>query len=139
MKPHHQIPIVECYEPLVPIPTGLFALEEPHPYVKLGAPYHDKSPYYLRQTVLEQLIAAQGRLQQVYPGWQVQIFDAYRPLAVQQFMVGYTFEEMLHERGISANPLAESERQDLLQQVYQFWAIPSADPATPPPHSTGAA
>ncbi|MBD2460177.1 M15 family metallopeptidase [Oscillatoria sp. FACHB-1407] len=139
MKPHHQIPIVECHEPLVPVPKGWFALEDPHPYVKLGAPYHDKSPYYLRQTVLEQLIAAQTRLQQDYPGWRIQIFDAYRPLAVQQFMVDHTFEEMVRSRGLNANQLSEPERQALLQQVYQFWAIPSADPATPPPHSTGAA
>lgn len=27
----------------------------------------------------------------------------------------------------------------MLEQVYQFWAVPNLDPKTPPPHSTGAA
>lgn len=139
MKPHHQIPIEECYEPIVPLPNGVFAVEDPHPYVKLGAPYGVRSPYYLRQTVLEQLMAAQTRLQEHHPHWRIQIFDAYRPLAVQQFMVDYTFQTMLQEQGLDAKQLTESEHEALLQRVYQFWAIPSLDPATPPPHSTGAA
>jgi zinc D-Ala-D-Ala dipeptidase len=139
MKPHHIVPISDCNEPLVAIPSTTFALETPHPYVKLGAPYGDKSPFYLRQSVLEQLLMAQAVLQDRYPGWQIQIFDAYRPLAVQRFMVDYTFAETIRAQGLTLAQLSDSLRESILQQVYQFWAIPSADPATPPPHSTGAA
>jgi len=141
MKPYQQILIVECNEPLLPILPEQFAVETPHPYVKLGAPYGGKSPYYLRQTVLKRLVQAQDGLQQCYSGWRIQIFDAYRPLAVQQYMVDYMFAETVAEtleaRGIEQ--LTDDLRQAILTQVYQFWAVPSSNPNTPPPHSTGAA
>jgi D-alanyl-D-alanine dipeptidase len=139
MKPYQQVPIQECHEPLVAIPLDMFASEFPHPYVKLATPYGDKSPYYLRQSVLERLIQAQHMLQQIRPGWQIQIFDAYRPIAVQQFMVNYMFNQVLVEKSLCIDCLTEAERQEILEQVYQFWAVPSLDPTTPPPHSTGAA
>lgn len=141
MKPYQKIPIFECGEPLVPIPLKHFAVEIPHPYQKLGAPYHGSkadSPYYLRQGVLDGLILAQTQLQQQYPGWKILIFDAYRPVEVQAFMVDYTFTEIAKAQGYT-NQISEAQRQLLLEQVYQFWAVPSLDPKTPPPHSTGAA
>jgi zinc D-Ala-D-Ala dipeptidase len=139
MKPYQHVPIWECNEPLVEIPSGLFALESPHPYVKLGAPYGDKSPYFLRQGVLERLSFAQAWLQQQRPQWKIQVFDAYRPIAVQQFMVDYTFKQALSEAGLEAESLSKTELQAVWEKVYQFWAVPSRDPLTPPPHSTGAA
>lgn len=144
MKPYQKIPIQDCGEPLCPIPLEQFALESPHPYEKLGAPYHlsgTPSPYYLRQGVLERLVIAQDYLQQNYPSWKIKIFDAYRPIEVQQFMVNHATLELLTSQGFppDLNLLSEPDRESILAQVYQFWAIPSADPATPPPHSTGAA
>lgn len=139
MKPYQQIPIVECGEPLIAIPLELFAVESPHPYEKLGAPYGDRSPYYLRQSVLANLITAQNYLQQQHPNWRIQIFDAYRPVEVQQFMVEYSFAQIVADRKLNLSEISESDRQQIWQQVYQFWAPPSLDPATPPPHSTGAA
>jgi zinc D-Ala-D-Ala dipeptidase len=141
MKPYQEIPIAECHEPLVPIPSEYFAFEIPHPYQKLGAPYDRSkadSPYYLRQGVVESSIAAQKHLQQNYPDWQILIFDAYRPVEVQQFMVDYTFTEIAKAQGCKF-PVSEDQRQIILEHVYQFWAVPSLDRATPPPHSTGAA
>lgn len=139
MKPYQRIPICDCGESLVAIPLEQFAVEQPHAYVKLGAPYGDKSPYYLRQGVLQRLLQAQRSLQQIHPYWRIQIFDAYRPLAVQQYMVDYTFAQALAAQGLSPEKLTDAQRHTLLEQVYQFWAAPSYDPATPPPHSTGAA
>lgn len=139
MKPYQMMPIVDCGEPLVPIPLDVFAVETPHPYEKLGAPYGGKSPYYLRQGVLHSLVAAQHELQQMRPGWQLQVFDAYRPIAVQQFMVDHTFAELVGQQEVSAANLSPDQRQAILEQVYQFWAVPSHAAATPPPHSTGAA
>lgn len=139
MKPYHQIAIVDCGESLVPIPAETFALLLPHPYEKLGAPYGNQSPFYLRQTVLDRLIAAQTLLQSSRPGWKIQVFDAYRPIAVQQFMVDYTFQELVQAQNLKAEQLTEPQRQEILAQVYEFWAVPNPDPAMPPPHSTGAA
>ncbi|HEY9645306.1 MAG TPA: M15 family metallopeptidase, partial [Chroococcidiopsis sp.] len=142
MKPYQQVPIDECGEPLVAIPAAGFAFEQPHPYAKLGAPYGDKSPFFVRQGVLERLEQAQVLLQQRYAGWQIQIFDAYRPIAVQQFMVNYTFAQVLVQQGLDPEhpeQLSDRQQQEIWSQVYQFWARPNLDPATPPPHSTGAA
>jgi zinc D-Ala-D-Ala dipeptidase len=139
MRPYHKIPIVECGEPLVEIPLELFAVESPHPYEKLGAPYGDHSPYFLRTSLVDNLIAAQNYLQQMRPQWRIQIFDAYRPVAVQQFMVNYAYAEALQIAGLSEAELSPSQSQAIWDEVYKIWAEPSLDEKTPPPHSTGAA
>ncbi|PSM48537.1 D-alanyl-D-alanine dipeptidase [Chroococcidiopsis sp. CCALA 051] len=139
MKPYQQIQITECGEPLVKIPLEKFAVESPHPYQLLGAPYQGRSPYHLRQGVLDRLLQAQTYLQQSHPQWRIQIFDAYRPIAVQRFMVDYAFSLVLQAEGLTVEQLSPDRQQALWQQVYQIWAIPSTDPKTPPPHSTGAA
>ncbi len=138
MKPYQLVSIQDCQEPLVEIPPQI-ARETPHPYVKLAAPYGDRSPYWLRQGVLERLLSAQAALRRIQPDWNIQIFDAYRPIAVQQYMVSYTFEQLLHSKNLTVDALSPSQRQALLQEVYQFWAEPNLDPKMPPPHSTGAA
>ena len=139
MKPYQKIPILECGEPLVPIPLEQFAVESPHPYEKLGATYTEASPYSLRQGVLAALVTAQATLQQQHPGWCLQIFDAYRPVAVQQFMVDYTFAEVIQAQKLNPATLSDEQRQAIWQDVYKIWAMPSHNPLTPPPHSTGAA
>jgi D-alanyl-D-alanine dipeptidase len=139
MRPYYQVPIVDCGEPLVEIPLELFAVEFPHPYEKLGAPYGDHSPYFLRQGVVNSLIEAQNYLQILHPNWRVQIFDAYRPVAVQQFMVDYTFVQAMQMKGLSKAEISETQRQAIWEEVYKMWAEPSLDEKTPPPHSTGAA
>ncbi len=139
MKPYRQVPIHECGEPLVAIPLARFAVESPHPYVSAGATYADRSPYHLRQGVLDRLIQAQEQLQQLQPGWRLQIFDAYRPVEVQQYMVDYTFRQAVIARGFDPTQLSPADSERIWQDVYQIWAIPSFDLATPPPHSTGAA
>ncbi len=138
MKPYQHVPIVPTNEPIVPVPTLEFDLVNPHPYAKLGAPYGEKSPFYVRSGVLIQLRSAQNILQQIKPGWRIQIFDAYRPVAVQQFMVDYTLQEILTSKGLDQGA-TETDRSQALQEVYQFWAVPNLNPLTPPPHSTGAA
>jgi len=47
---------LECGEPLVPIPLEMFAVVSPHPYQHPEAPYGERSPYHLRQSVLNSLI-----------------------------------------------------------------------------------
>ncbi|MBW4656360.1 MAG: D-alanyl-D-alanine dipeptidase [Kaiparowitsia implicata GSE-PSE-MK54-09C] len=139
MKPYHQVPILECNEPLCSIPLEQFAVPLAHPYASLGAPYGNASPYLLRKDVVQRLRLAQNRLQARQPGWKIQIFDGYRPVAVQHFMVNYTLRELALARGLDVHRLDQHQHQTLLNEVYQFWAVPNPDPTTPPPHSTGAA
>ncbi|MEL6938883.1 MAG: M15 family metallopeptidase [Cyanobacteria bacterium J06598_1] len=139
MKPYQKVPIQDCGEALMPIPLEQFSVVSPHPYQSLGAPYGDRTPYFLRQGVLTQLIQAQKFLQTKAPGWQLEIFDAYRPIPVQQFMVDHTLAQLAEAEGLKINELTAAERSRLHTQVITFWAVPSPNPATPPPHSTGAA
>jgi zinc D-Ala-D-Ala dipeptidase len=139
MKPYQKIAIIECGEPLVPIPLAQFAVESPHPYQKVGAIYPDTSPYHLRQSVLDALVTAQTKLQDLQPGWRLQIFDAYRPVSVQQYMVDYTFAEVLQAEKLNPTSLSDQQQDAIWQKVYKIWAVPNHNPQTPPPHSTGAA
>ncbi|MBU6229256.1 MAG: D-alanyl-D-alanine dipeptidase [Cyanobacteria bacterium REEB459] len=167
MKPYQAIAIQDCGEPLVAIPlrnapdpwgrepnlpfqgerltplgqAGIDPLMAviPHPYQSLGAPYGPCSPFSLRSGVLAALLQAQGLLQQQQPGWGLQVFDAYRPLAVQRFMVQYTFQTLVRDRGLHPEALAPAHHRAIMAEVEQFWASPSDCPDTPPPHSTGAA
>ncbi|MEO0768079.1 MAG: M15 family metallopeptidase, partial [Cyanobacteria bacterium J06649_4] len=99
----------------------------------------EHSPYFLRTGVVQQLLYAQAQLHSQYPGWKIQIFDAFRPIAVQQFMVDHAFAELAQAEGVSVETMSEEVRSRLQSEVIKFWAVPSADPNTPPPHSTGAA
>lgn len=139
LKPYRQVPIQDCGEPLVAIPLEVFPVITPHPYQTLGAPYGDKSPFFVRQGVCDRLLTAQTQLQQVQPGWQILIFDAFRPLPVQQFMVDYTFTQQVQQQGLDPASLTATQRQAVWTQVAEFWAIPDPDPAHPTPHSTGGA
>jgi len=138
VKPYQQKPIIECGEALVPVPST-FPRTLPHPYISLGAPYGEYSPFWLRAEVVNRLQQAITSLQAAQPGWQLQLFDGYRPLAVQHFMVEWTFREQAQLRGLDLTRLSASEKAGIYETVYQFWAEPATDPLTPPPHSTGGA
>lgn len=145
---YRSLPIRDCGDPLVAIPPAPFAFTDPPPYVALGAPYDDASPWMLRRRVLEALIAAAHRLAERRPGWQLKLFDAYRPVPVQAFMVWREFQSQAQVLGGSLagfrDPADLAERDPhlharLATTVFTFWGVPSDDPRTPPPHSTGAA
>jgi len=138
MKPYQNIPIAECGEPLVAITSEIITID-PHPYMLLGAPYGDRSPFFVRQSILEKLQKSQAYLQTIRPNYQIAIFDAYRPIPVQQFMVDYSFAQLAESKGLEVNFLSEEQKNSLMGEVMKFWAIPSDDPQMPPPHSTGAA
>lgn len=138
IKPYLSISITECGESLVAIPTT-FALVQPHAYQSLGAEYGDKSPFYLREGVLRCLEKSQKHLQSMKPNWHIRIFDAYRPVTVQKLMVDLTFRQLTEARGWDGDNLTPAQNTEIMDLVLQFWAIPSLDRNTPPPHSTGAA
>ena len=137
-RPWSPIPILESGQRLEPIPASLYRLE-PHPYVALGAPYGGQvDPFRLRSGVVQQLLTAERHLAELRPGWRLLIFDAWRPLAVQRFMVAQAIGEQCRLQGV--DPQGSSAALAAIgAEVGRFWAPPSEDPATPPPHSTGAA
>ena len=137
-KPWRTIPIADCGEPLVDIPRDQFRFYDPHPYQALGAPYGGQSPWRLRQSVLEALIKSQTALREEQTGWSLLLFDAWRPNAVQAYMVKREFRLLAEADGLNPASLTEAEQTQLAAKVFRIWGIPSEDPATPPPHSTGA-
>lgn len=104
----------------------------------MGADYGGSSPWMLRQGVLNALLAAQKRLQAQRPSWKIMLFDVYRPNSVQLYMVEREFGIKAREAGLDPGTLTKEQRDRLAEKVYQYWAVPSDNPATPPPHSTGA-
>ena len=137
MRPWSPIPIEECGEPLQALPPALLRME-PHPYMALGAPYGTSgNPFQLRLGVVQRLLDAQQQLVEHDPRLRLSIFDAWRPIAVQAFMVDHSIAELCRERGVEAR--SGDAFDQVVADVGRFWAAPSRDPATPPPHSTGAA
>jgi zinc D-Ala-D-Ala dipeptidase len=142
LRPWSSVAIHENGEPLEELPPALLRLE-PHPYLALGAPYGEAAcPFRLRQGLIGALLRAQEELGRRRPGWRLAIFDAWRPVAVQRFMVLHAITAECRARGIDPSGGGneqEAERARVRAEVSRFWAPPSDDPATPPPHSTGAA
>lgn len=145
---YRSITIEECHDPLVEIPESCFAFTTPHAYVALDAPYDSVSPWMLRKSVLDALLIAQAELHQRKPGWRLKLFDAYRPIRVQAFMVWREFQLQAEQAGCSLAPFPDLDAlkmgnpalyEQLASRVFEFWGIPSHDPRTPPPHATGAA
>lgn len=143
-RPWNDVVIADCGESLASLKTHFLCLE-PHPYARVGAPYGDGAdPYRLRSGVLARLQRAQDQLSLAHDpvagSLQLAIFDAWRPVQVQAYMVQHAVAELCQQRGI--NPLDPSQAEALAvvqRDVGRFWAPPSRDPGMPPPHSTGAA
>ncbi|MGC6482399.1 MAG: M15 family metallopeptidase [Synechococcus sp.] len=144
LRPWSDRLIEDCGEPLRPLHPALLCLR-PHPYQSLGAPYGEGAdPFVLRVGVRQRLIAAEQQLRQHHPDLRFAIVDAWRPIPVQRFMVEHAVAEEAARRGLppsgqSSNPVIQAALDDVRCSVGRFWAPPSHDPSTPPPHSTGAA
>jgi D-alanyl-D-alanine dipeptidase len=138
MRPWNAVPIEEIGERLEPLPPQLLRLD-PHPYASLGAPYGaGEGPWQLRAGVIERLLQAQQLLQEQQEQLRLAIFDAWRPVPVQRFMVQHAIAEECARRGL--DPAVPGPDLDAVEAlVGRFWASPSEDPALAPPHSTGAA
>jgi D-alanyl-D-alanine dipeptidase len=91
------------------------------------------------------LLAAQVHLQGITTGVGLQplrlgIFDAWRPVSVQAFMVNHAIEQECARQGINTDDSDQLNRlENVRSEVARFWAPPSTDLLIPPPHSTGAA
>ena len=145
LRPWHSILIDDCGEFLRPLRSVVICME-PHPYVSLGAPYGNAAdPFCLRQGVRSRLLAAQVHLEGITSGVGFQplrfgIFDAWRPVSVQSFMVSHAIEQECARQGIDPEDSEQLNRlESVRSEVARFWAPPSSDFSIPPPHSTGAA
>ena len=144
LRPWSDRRINDCGERLYSLLPELLCLR-PHPYQALGAPYGEGAdPFVLRAGVRHRLVAAQEDLMRRDPQLRFAIFDAWRPIAVQRFMVDYALAEERARLGLpqvaAADDIKTQAALDAVEKaVGRFWAPPSHDPCTPPPHSTGAA
>ena len=143
-RPWSDVAIKDCGEPLESL-RGSFLCLDPHPYAELGAPYgHLCDPFRVRSSVLTRLVQAQNHLTQhqdpeIGP-IQLLVFDAWRPVSVQAFMVEHAVKEECVRRGLQPTmPHWALELEDVQRDVGRFWAPPSDDLSMPPPHSTGGA
>ncbi len=140
MRPWCKWPILDCGESLEQIPGTIKCLK-PHPYYSLGAPYGEGfDPFRLRKEVVRLLLSAQEYLHKKNPEFRLAIFDAWRPINVQAFMVEYVINQECIARGLDRQAKSDSvEVMKMIKEVNRFWAPPSFDPSMPPPHSTGGA
>lgn len=131
--------INECNEPLIEISGSLISCAEPHPHLSIGATYSDYSPFCVRKGVLDQLDLAAQYLAVERPGCKLHIYDAYRPLAVQRFMIDHELSKLAAACGLNADTLDETSYHSMMAEVLMVWAEPDTNLKCPPPHSTGAA
>ncbi len=139
LKVWNDIPILDNKEDLVAIPS-YFKFFSPHPYYNLGAPYNkEKGIWKLREEVVKRLIKVNEYLKSRNNSFSLLIYDSWRPIEVQEFMFNRAFILECKRLDIDAS-VQDMERYPLIKKkVEQFWAYPSYDKKSPPPHSTGGA
>jgi len=121
------IPVVEGGEPLVRVDLAC-----PDVLVRPGilGDGPDVGPHLLaRAGVCERL----ARMTASLPvGWRVEVFEAYRTMAYQRRLYAAAVAALVADRpGLSGRTLAAV--------ADNYVALPTDDPASPPPHTTGAA
>ncbi len=139
-RPWNEIPIVDCGEELVKLQPFFYCLE-PHPYFSIGAPYGEfEDPWRLREDVVRRLLIAQEYLSKENSEFSLAIFDAWRPISVQAFMVEHAISQQCIARGVDPNDQSQKfALGEVIEEVEKFWAPPCSEETMPPPHSTGAA
>lgn len=132
-----QLPINECGELLVPL--GAFSN---YPQIATDSIYageRQSSPYFCEQLrgsmlavfVREGVAERLAKVAELLPsGHMLLVWDAYRPLAVQQALFNY-YVGVLEKNGTSY--------EQAVVDAQRFVSIPSNDPTKPPPHNTGGA
>lgn len=95
-------------------------------YFRLGVAKNSKM--YLRSGALTKLRHAQNKI--IKYGYRLKIFDAFRPIYVQEFMFNRAFQEIKNK-----NP--NFDQQNIYKETCKFWSPPTIDESAPPPHNTG--
>lgn len=124
-----EVRIHECAERLVPLSTlDPDRIVVDARYYKEGYPHATKE-CYARETVARLLCEASKALP---PRWKIVVFDAWRPLAVQQQLF-----ERYKTKLRSDYPEATDDA--LIHEAQKYVSLPSSNPASPSPHVTGGA
>jgi D-alanyl-D-alanine dipeptidase len=131
------LPITECGERLVPLGAfseyrhistdGIYAGERhssPYPWLQLEG---SLVTIFVREGIARRLAKAASFLP---PFYMLHVWDAYRPLTVQQALFDY-YVSVLEAQGM--------DKVRATIEAQRFVSIPSTDPTRPPPHNTGAA
>ena len=102
-------------------------------------PYFHSAPgsileLYVREGVLKRLLEANSILKEF--GAELNLFDAYRPVEVQNYFHDVWVPKYLRE----LNPDWSEEK--IAQETGKYWAsgsptVDAVDPLSPPPHTTG--
>jgi D-alanyl-D-alanine dipeptidase len=122
------VPIQECGEPLVLL-NGI------HQHIAVDAKYQQQgiaeasTQQYLRKGAADRLISAANRLPE---GYKFVIFDAYRPLAVQQALFD-SFKEIVKKE------MPGASEDEISEATQKYVSLPSSDLTRPSPHATGGA
>ena len=125
LRAWNKIPINESGDDLLEIPLHFFKIE-PHPYLSLGAPYGKfNNPWMLRSKVLTRLQKAQDFLFKENQHYKLAIFDAWRPLEVQLFMIDHVINQECIQRGINKNKTKSKEFSELVPVSYTHLTLPT--------------
>ena len=139
MKPWNQIPIVDNKEKLISVPSEIDFID-PHPYLALGAPYKSRRRIWsLREGVVSRLVRAKNYLKTIHKNYSLILYDSWRPIEVQEYMFYLAFENECKKRRLKIQSNEMHSYPEIIKEVEKFWAYPSFDDKSPPPHSTGGA
>lgn len=107
---------------------------------KDNPPYFHSAPgsipeLYVRESVLTRLLAVNESLKK--EGYELFLFDAYRPVEVQNYFHDEWVPKYLREK------FPDWNEEQVREEVGNYWAkgalgIHEIDPLSPPPHATGA-
>lgn len=123
-----KIKIVECNEDLVPLDLYPEKIIN-HPEYFIQGLKNSIPVCYTRVSIYEKLIKASEYLPK---GYKFVIFDAYRPIELQQSLFD-SYKAKLRKE----NPNLSEE--ELIKLTLNFVALPSIDETKPSPHNTGGA
>ncbi|MFO0702566.1 MAG: M15 family metallopeptidase [Candidatus Andersenbacteria bacterium] len=143
-----EVPIVECGEPLVEVPTDMA-----FPYYHQEMHLTDDPRMFVRQRVLEMLQNARERLQG--KRYDLRLYDGWRSIEVQENLFWHYLKQFTASKFHLEANFALAERPDQIHAVFEqlpeatqealreanrtYVSWPSADPKHPSPHVTGGA
>lgn len=88
---------------------------------------------YLRAGAAEKLLRAATHLQNQFdPDLKILVYDAFRPLAIQEYIFNQSLEKRRQEH-------PDWPDQKLREETERYVSIPAGTPTQPAPHSTGGA
>lgn len=121
------VPIVECGQPLVPLDAALSEKFQFQPEYFLQGIQGAKPDMFLREEAAERLKHAADLLP---GGFTFVLYDAHRPLEVQQSLFDSFLRQLAQER-------ADLDAESLIKETQKYVSLPSDNPIRPSPHFTG--